>query len=217
MSAAALEPSPTGAPAASGDGASVSTRVRLRSDRGHVIPLHVDRWFAEPSAAERQVLARCLPPVLDVGCGPARHTLALLAAGIPALGVDISAGAVNEARRRGAPVLHRSVFDRLPEERRWGAVLLLDGDVGIGGDPSALLARARSLLRTGGRALVEVDPPGTPTESLRVRFEGDVQSHRWFPWARVGVEGLEDIVISSGLRVAELWTAEGRWFGRLEG
>lgn len=196
---------------------SPSTRVRLRSDRGHVIPLHVDRWFAEPSPAEREVLARCRSPVLDVGCGPARHTLALLAAGIRALGVDISAGAVSEARRRGAPVLHRSVFDRLPGERRWGAVLLLDGNVGIGGDPPALLTRVRSLLRMGGRALVEVDPPGTPTESFRVRFEGGIESRGWFPWARVGVDGLEDVALPSGLRVAQVWAAEGRWFARLEG
>lgn len=186
----------------------------LRSDRGDLLPLHVDRWFAEPSVAERDVLDRALAPVLDVGCGPARHTLALLARGIRAVGVDVAPGAVRIARRRGAPVLHRSIFDRLPDEGRWGAVLLLDGNIGIGGDPAALLRRIRRVLRPGGRALVEVEAPGTPTESFRARFEG---RGTWFPWARVGIDALPALARGVGLAVAEVWTAEGRWFGRLDG
>jgi SAM-dependent methyltransferase len=190
--------------------------VLLRSDRGHVVPLDVDRWWAEPSEAERDILNRARPPVLDVGCGPARHTLALLARGVSALGIDISLTAVETARRRGAPALHRSVFDRLPDEGVWGTALLLDGNVGIGGDPRSLLARVRGLLASGGRALVEVEGPGTPTDALRVRLEADGRCGPWFPWARVGVDGLAEVSAAAGFRVREMWQAEGRWFGRLD-
>ena len=94
-----------------------------------------------------------------------------------ALGVDSSPRAVAEARARGAIALCRSVFDPLPGEGRWGSVVLLDGNVGIGGDPVALLARARRLMAPGGVALVEVEPPGRPSQRLRVRLEtGGVQA-----------------------------------------
>lgn len=188
----------------------------LRSDRGHLLPLHVDRWFAEPSSAEHEVLDHALGPVLDIGCGPGRHTLALLERGVPAVGIDVAPSAVGIAQRRGAPVLHRSIFDRLPDEGSWGTALLLDGNVGIGGDPGALLGRVRRLLRPGGRALLEVERPGIPTESLRVRFDGPGAHARWFPWARVGADGLRELARGVGFVVEALWTAEGRWFGRLD-
>jgi SAM-dependent methyltransferase len=189
--------------------------VRLRSDRGHLLPLRVDRWYAEPCHAEHELLARAIPPVLDVGCGPARHTLALLARGVPAVGVDIAAGAVRVARGRGAPVLHRSVFDRLPNEGAWGTALLLDGNVGIGGDPVSLLARIRRALRSRGRVLLELEGPGTPTESFLARIEGS-GSGSWFPWARVGTDAIATVARGAGLALGEVWSADDRWFGCLE-
>ena len=41
----------------------------------------------------------------------------------------------------GGPALVRSVFETLPGEGRWDTVLLMDGNIGIGGDPAALLGR----------------------------------------------------------------------------
>jgi SAM-dependent methyltransferase len=188
----------------------------LRADDGRLVPLHVDRWYAEPSPAELEVLAQARGPVLDVGCGPARHTLALLRRGVPAVGLDVSAAAVLVARGRGAPVLHRCVFDRLPDEGSWGTALLLDGNLGIGGDPVGLLSRLRRALRRAGRVLVEVEGPGVRTEAIRVALEGRTGLGSWFPWARVGADGLREIAGEAGLRPVELWPAEGRWFGRLD-
>jgi hypothetical protein len=68
---------------------------------------------------------------------------------MPVLGVDVSPAAVARAKGAGGAVLRRSVFDRLPAEGRWGTALLADGNIGIGGDPHALLRRVRdSLPRT---------------------------------------------------------------------
>src|SRR5207244_2901221 len=119
----------------------------LRCDDGHVVRLPVQRWTGEPSAEERLVLTWVDPPVLDIGCGPGRHVASLLRRGVPALGIDPAPSAVSLARSRGAAVLQRSVFDPLPRSGGWGTALLLDGNVGIGGDPARLLRRVGSLIR----------------------------------------------------------------------
>jgi SAM-dependent methyltransferase len=188
----------------------------LVTDAGERIELAVDRWRSAPDDVERALLAAVPDPVLDVGCGPGRIVAALASEGRIALGVDPSPAAIDEAGRRRAPALRRSVFDPLPGERRWGTVLLLDGNVGIGGDPVGLLSRLRRALRRAGRVLVEVEGPGVRTEAIRVALEGRTWVGSWFPWARVGADGLREIAGEAGLRPVELWPAEGRWFGRLD-
>ncbi|MEX0755543.1 MAG: class I SAM-dependent methyltransferase [Actinomycetota bacterium] len=191
--------------------------VNLRSTCGRGIVLHVERWVAHPPAEEDRVLDRALGPVLDVGCGPARHTLELVRRGISARGLDSSRELVRLARRRGAPVLLGSVFAPLPEEGRWGTVLLLDGNVGIGGDPDRLLRRVRELTCPGGRVLVETEPPATGSHRLEVVLEidGSRQTDP-FPWALVAADDLDVPAGGAGLRPAERWEEEGRWFARLD-
>ncbi|GAA3027180.1 hypothetical protein GCM10020229_43190 [Kitasatospora albolonga] len=109
----------------------------LRCEDGSRHPLEVERWCAPPDRADRTLLERCRlhgGPALDVGCGPGRLVAELLATGVPALGVDLTEAAVTRTRGLGGSALCRSVFDRLPGEGRWGAVLLADGNLGIGGD-----------------------------------------------------------------------------------
>jgi SAM-dependent methyltransferase len=173
------------------------------------------RWFEHVTAADRRLLERVDGPVLDVGCGPGRHALALAEAGVVSLGIDISLPALAVARRRGAPVLHRSVFDRVPGHGRWGTALLLDGNIGIGGAPAVLLRRVTELLRPGGRTLIEL---GTQTGSTRriVRLEHDGGVGPWFAWADVGIDALCDIAHDAGVHVDELWSDSARWFARLQ-
>ena len=188
----------------------------LHSRCGTVISLPSARWWSEPGREEEAILGLAVGPVLDLGCGPGRHTVALARRGVRSLGVDSSSAAVAAARARGANVVHRSVFDRLPDEGRWASALLLDGNVGIGGDPVALFRRVRSLLRPGGRALVELDPPGVVTERLHVRAVLPGGTTEWFPWARVGAGDIGGIGRDGGLRFVRRWTMAGRWFARLD-
>lgn len=188
----------------------------LRADDGTVLPLDLGRWHDEPGTDERVVLARVRPPVVDLGCGPGRHVVALAERGVPALGVDAAPTAVDTARARGALVLERSVFDRLPGLGRWGTVLLLDGNIGIGGDPPALLRRARALLRAGGRIFAELAPPGVPTRVLSVRLEHDGGAGPPFPWAVVSVDGIAELADAAGLAVVDVWQGGGRWFSQLD-
>lgn len=186
----------------------------LVTDGGERIALAVDRWRTGADAVEHALLATVPDPVLDIGCGPGRIVEALAATGRVALGVDPSPAAIDEAERRRAPALRRSVFDPLPGERRWGTVLLLDGNVGIGGDPVALLARAGALVRPGGVVVVEVDPPGAPTEALTVRVESAGGAGPWFPWARVGADAVGGLAARAGLSAGPAVAAAGRWFVR---
>ena len=68
-----------------------------------------------------------------------------------------SAGPYAAAARR----MRRDVFAPLPGEGRWCTALLADGNVGIGGDPVALLRRLRAGARPARRVVVELAPPGT--------------------------------------------------------
>ncbi|MGW1161195.1 class I SAM-dependent methyltransferase [Streptomyces sp. NPDC002519] len=177
--------------------------------------LDVERWCAAPDAADTSVLRRCTGPVLDVGCGPGRLVAALTARGRPALGVDVSPTAVARTRRLGGAALRRSVFDPLPREGRWGTVLLMDGNVGIGGDPVVLLTRLRDLVRPGGRLLAEAAPQDVD-ERLTVRVEDAHGRHGSpFPWARLGTTALAHAADTTGWILTGRWTAGDRPFVEL--
>jgi len=190
--------------------------VDLVYEDGVRLPLQLKRWLGEPDPVDCDLVGRAVPPVLDVGCGPGRHVLALAAAGAPVLGLDVAPSAVHIARTRGACGLERSVFDRVPGAGRWATALLLDGNAGIGGDPGVLLTRLASLLRPGGRILVEVEEPGVCGGPLQARIETETRASSWFPWARVGADDLERLGDACDLAVREVWHRRGRWFGMLE-
>jgi len=189
-------------------------RVRIGGGRSQALP--VTRWLAPVDEADRAVLARARGPVLDIGCGPGRHLAALAAAGVEGLGLDLSPVAVRLARARGADAILRSVFADVPRAGTWRTALLLDGNVGIGGAPAALLARARALVAPGGVVLAETGPPGTPSRRLRVRLEAPGSVSPWFGWATVGPDGIAAPARAAGLVPAGTFDAGGRWFARLE-
>lgn len=186
----------------------------LRADDGTTIVLDVDRWRGELHDDELAQLLDLPGPVLDVGCGPGRVGLALTARGLATLGIDTSPAAVAECQRRGAPVLERSVFGPLPGEGRWGSALLLDGNIGIGGDPSALLRRLGDVVRPGGVILADLHDPGTRSAVLRVRVEREGRRGPWFPWATVSVDSWPDLVDGAGLLDDGIDHCAGRWYGR---
>ncbi|MGH9062913.1 MAG: methyltransferase domain-containing protein [Acidimicrobiales bacterium] len=187
----------------------------LRTESGSILPLEVDRWQAPPAPEDLDVLHRAWPPVLDIGCGPGRHSLALALRAVLVLGIDASPAAVSLARSRGAPVLLRSVFDPVPGAGRWRTALLLDGNIGICGDPAAMLGRVAELLAPGGKVLAELGPPGEETRSHRVRIERDDQATPWFPWATVGADAVWALAAASGFCVDEVWHSGDRWFAQL--
>ncbi len=189
--------------------------VLMRSRDGSAQPLAVADWTAPATPTERALLAALRGPVLDLGCGPGRLVAALAELGVPALGVDASGHAVAQARERGAMALRHSVFDPLPGEGRWQSVLLLDGNIGIGGAPVELLRRVARLLAGDGRAVVEAAPPGAATRCGEAQLERGDDVSGWFPWAWVSADDLVRIADAAGLQLAGWHVAAGRWFARL--
>jgi SAM-dependent methyltransferase len=182
---------------------------------GTAVDLPVQRWLGRATPADESVLDGVVGPVLDVGCGPGRHLAALERRGVQAVGVDVSPMAVGLARARGAVALARSVFDRLPGDGAWGTVLLLDGNVGIGGDPVALLRRVGSLLAPHGRILVELEPPGSPTRTGVVRLSVGERTSSPVAWARVGVDGVAGAAAAAGFATRAVRELDERWFASL--
>lgn len=187
----------------------------LRRRDGWLLPLEVERWCARADAVDLQVLERCEGAVLDVGCGPGRLVAELTARGRPTLGIDVSRAAVAHTLRLGGQALTRSVFDSLPGEGRWDTALLLDGNLGIGGDPSALLRRLAELLTPSGLLIAETVPVDVD-ESAEVRIvngaEADSGAEATFPWARLGTPALLRRARPLGWRDTDQWTAGGRSF-----
>jgi len=182
---------------------------------GRVASMEVERWI-EFDEVDRALVARTRGPVLDVGCGPGRLVRAAVLQGRTALGVDVSAAATRYAASHGLPVLRRSVFAPIPGDRGWGAILLADGNIGIGGDPVALLSRCAELATDEGRIHVETDADPDVERHYLARLT-DAAGRRGpvFPWSELGARRLAAIAATAGLAVEETWSLAGRSFSVL--
>lgn len=178
-------------------------------------PLPVADWGSLDDA-DHALVGLCAGATLDIGCGPGRLAAALAAAGRVVLGIDVVPEAVEQTRRRGAPALHRDVFDPLPGEGRWDTALLADGNIGIGGDPVALLSRVRDLLVAGGRVVVEVEEPGVRGRVVEARLRSREAVSRPFRWAVVGTDELPGLAAATGLALIRALDLGGRHVGVLE-
>jgi SAM-dependent methyltransferase len=176
----------------------------------HRLPM--TRWADRADAGDAALLAQCSGTVLDIGCGPGRMSERLALHGVGVLGIDIVPEAVTQTRARGASALHRDVFDDLPGEGRWTCVLLADGNIGIGGDPVALLTRVAELLAPDGWVVADVAPPGTVLSTRSIELEcGGLRSEP-FLWTVLGPESVHEVAAAAGLAVDAVHEHDGRWF-----
>jgi SAM-dependent methyltransferase len=185
------------------------TTVVGLDDTPRVLP--VATWTRPADGADHEILALCVGPTIDIGCGPGRLTDALSDLGHVTLGIDVVPAAVELTRGRGGSALHRDVFCPVPGEGRWHTALLADGNIGIGGDPGALLRRVREILDPRGRVVVELAGPGVPLSSGWATLEGGQHRSRPFRWAVVGVDDVASLAASVGLAVESLHSFGGRW------
>lgn len=179
---------------------------------GQALPMEVRRWSAEADAVDELVVARCEAPVIDLGCGPGRMVRALNRSGRVALGVDISAVAVAVSMAARSPALRRRIEEPLPAEGRWGTALLMDSNIGIGGDVTALLRRCRALVGAGGLIICEVDPLADRHEVHQVVLRDDQSRSQAIPWSRIGTRALQQIAAGLGIWLVEEWQSEERAF-----
>jgi SAM-dependent methyltransferase len=187
----------------------------IRTEDGRIREFPLPSWCGGLIPGDEALLDSCSGATLDVGCGPGRITEALGLRGVPVLGLDVAPEAIRRTRARGAPALHRDVFNPIPGEGRWQHVILADGNVGIGGDPMRLLRRISEVLTPGGTVICETERPGIPLHQLQLRLERADQHSAWFPWALLGADALQHSAPTAGFQFGRMWTEAGRWFSQL--
>lgn len=196
-----------------------SGTLTLRPDSDHAaepVDFDVQSWCGEANLLERSLLQSLQGPVLDIGCGPGRLLAAAQQMGLPAMGIDTSAEAVRRVRARGARALEQSVFAPVPQAGLWQSIILLDGNIGIGGSITSLLRRCGQLIAPQGTLLVEVDSDDDldTVYSARLEDSSGNQSEP-FRWAQTGIEGLASRAQRSEWTVASVQRLQGRVFCRL--
>ena len=130
-----------------GEAAAITVRM---SDGTHA-PLALDRFLAPADATDEAILAELAGPVLDVGCGPG--AICTRSRGAACSG-SASTSRPPPSRSRARAARTRSSARSSTRSRgagTWRSALLLDGNIGIGGDPVRLLERVRSLLTRTAR------------------------------------------------------------------
>jgi SAM-dependent methyltransferase len=204
-------------------------RCWIRHEDGEVRPLPARRWLgrcgdvcgsdthgeASDQAFDEAVTQMCTGPTIELGCGPGRLVARLIRRGIPALGIDRSATAIRLAGRGGAPALLGDVFEALPGMGCWQTVLLVDGNVGLGGNPQRILGRAAELLAGGGRCVAEFDVEAVGIRARWVRLESGSDVGPWFRWASVGVDSAATLATQVGLTLAGVRLIGGRVIAHL--
>jgi RimJ/RimL family protein N-acetyltransferase len=121
-------------------------------------------------------------PVLDLGAGAGRAALWFQDRGFDVTAVDNSPRAVRVCRDRGVADVRVADLNDPPGDRLWGAVLLLCGNLGLGGSYSgvrALLTRLAELCAPGAILIGDtVEPRNAPKCRLRIRYR-DVATPWW--------------------------------------
>ena len=178
--------------------------------------LCLDDWTHPADEDDQAMLALCEGPTLDVGCGPGRLTEALVERGHVVLGIDVATDAVGRTLARGVVAIRRDVFSPLPGEGRWLTALLADGNLGIGGDPVALLRRLGRLLDPRGRIVVELAAPGTAFETCWATLSCGGQVGPAFRWSVVGADVIDAVAKDAGFEAAMTHRFGERWCAVLE-
>jgi SAM-dependent methyltransferase len=192
--------------------------VWLRVGSGRRLAHDLAAYFAPVTGHERALLDLVEGPVLDVGCGPARHARFLQAAGLTAIGLDRSALALGLARALG--LRHWLHADAracvLPPVR---TALLLDGNLGLAGTPDdavRLLHRLAAACGPGGHLLVGGRAPRHGrSRPLVVRDEYRGLVGPWGGWLQAGLPTVLDLAHPAGWRLRQAATAGARYWAAL--
>jgi SAM-dependent methyltransferase len=141
--------------------------------------------------------------VLDLGAGAGRAGLYLQERGLHVTAVEASPGAAHVCRRRGVADVRLGDLNDPPADLPWAAVLLLCGNLGLGGSWEGnrrLLTRLAELVIPGAVLVGDsVTPEGSPQVALRIRYRHLVTP--WWPQYNVPVGQMAALVDGTGWRV----------------
>lgn len=155
-------------------------RVELQTGDGSVGKAMRPEWFFrsydEWDWWERELLQQVKTgPVLDLGAGAGRAGLWLQERGFEVTSVEASPLAARVCRSRGLSDVRLGDLNDPPDDRHWSAVLLLCGNLGLGGSHTGvrqLLARLASICAPEAVLVGDtVEPPHPGAFQLRIRYK----------------------------------------------
>jgi SAM-dependent methyltransferase len=180
----------------------------LETDEGETGPAMHPEWFFRSFDRWEWWDRKLLPlvehgPVLDLGAGAGRSSLYLHGRGLPVTAVDASPGAVEVCRRRGVADVRLGDVNDPPADQLWAGVLLLCGNLGLGGSWEGnrqLLARLAELAAPGAVLVGDsVTPDGPARVVLRIRYRNLVTP--WWPQYNIPAEQMAALVDGTGWRL----------------
>ena len=168
------------------DGRSVR-RLDLEVDDGSIGPGMHPEWFFraerdwEPE--ERQLIDLVTEgPVLDLGAGAGRVALHLQDRGLRVAAIESSPGAAEVCRKRGVLDVRVQDLNDPPSDQPWKAILLLCGNLGLGGSWEGnrrLLQRLAAICPSGALLVGDsVNYSGRAEVGLRIKY-GDLVTPWW--------------------------------------
>jgi SAM-dependent methyltransferase len=192
--------------------------VWLRVVSGRRLTHNLAAYFAPVTAQERALLDLVQGPVLDIGCGPARHARLLQGRGLTAIGLDRSLMALGLARLLGLRHwVHADVRSGpLPPAH---TALLLDGNLGLAGTPAAagqLLHRLAAACGPGGRLLLSGRAPRNGgLRPMVVRDEYRDRVGPWGRWLQASLPAVLHLAYPAGWRLQYAATAGADYWAAL--
>ena len=179
--------------------------AELEVDDGTVIPAMEPAWFFRPHEEwdwwERELLETIEDgPVLDLGAGAGRASLYFQDRGLVVTAVESDALAAEVCRRRGVVDVRVGDLNDPPSDRSWAAVLLLCGNLGLGGswDGNRRLLRRLAQITTPNAILVgdSVNYEGRAEIGLRIRYRD--QATPWWQQRNVAAHEIPTLVDGTG-------------------
>jgi SAM-dependent methyltransferase len=174
-------------------------------DDGNSVPAMHPEWFFRPFDEwdwwDRELLPTIdRGPVLDLGAGASRASLYLQERGLEVTVVESSAGAAEVCRRRGVHDVREQDLNDPPADEQWETVLLLCGNLGLGGSWDGnrrLLTRLAECTSPDARLIGDsVNYEGRAEIGLRIRYRDVVTP--WWRQCNVAAREVEALVDGTG-------------------
>jgi SAM-dependent methyltransferase len=182
--------------------------LALEVDGGEAGPAMHPEWFFQSFERwdwwDRETLPLVQDgPVLDLGAGAGRAALYLQKRGLQVTAVEASPGAAEVCRRRGVADVRLGDLNVPPTDQPWAAVLLLCGNLGLGGSWEGnrrLLARLAELV-TPDAVLVgdSVTPHDQARVLLRIRYRDLVTP--WWSQYNIAAAQMAALIDGTGWRM----------------
>jgi hypothetical protein len=142
-------------------------------------------------------------PALDLGAGAGRVSLWLQEQGHEVTAIDSSPGAVEVCRARGVRDARVGDVNEPPADRQWRTILLMCGNLGLGGSFEGNRAMLTKLAAVAADDAVligdTVEPNNAPEVGLRIRYRGEATP--WWRQYNVPVAEMAALVEGTGWRI----------------